>query len=121
MTFAATVLRLATKYGHSHTLRRVVKGAYDAATSTTPETVTDETLSAIPLRPGSFQMAGTLIERDKAGVLIPALKADGTLRAAPTSDDRVIDSLTGSESEIGDIQVLVIQGGPIGWACDLGR
>lgn len=121
MTFAATVLRMATKYGHSHTLRRVVKGSYDPATGTTPETVTDETVVAIPLRPGSFTMAGTLVERDKAGVLIPSLKMDGTLRAPPTADDRVIDSLTGSESEIGDIQTLVIQGGPIGWACDLGR
>jgi hypothetical protein len=121
MTLAATFLRMAVKYGHSHTLRRVTKGEYDPEIGTAAETFTDEVVAAIPLRPGSFQMAGSLIVRDKAGVLIPALKDDGTLRDPPTSDDRVVDSLTGNESEIGAIDALIIKGGPIGWACDLGR
>jgi hypothetical protein len=121
VTFAATLSRLVQKYGHAHTLKRVTKGAYDPATGTAAETIEEEEITAVPLRPGQTNMAGSLIVREKAGVLIPGLDDTGSERAAPNSDDRIVDSLTGAESEIGAVDALVIQGGFIGWACDLGR
>lgn len=121
MTFATTLSRLVIKYGHTHTLKRVTKGAYDSNTGTTPETVEEEEVTALPLRPGQTQMAGSLIVREKAGVLIPGLDDAGSERAAPNTDDRIVDSLTGAESEIGAVDALVMQGGFIGWTCDLGR
>jgi hypothetical protein len=121
VTFVATVSRQVRKYGHLHTLKRVTKGAYDPATGQAAETVEEEEIIALPLSPGQVNMAGSLIVREKAGVLIPALDDTGDGRAAPNSDDRIVDSLTGAESEIGNIKPLIIQGGFIGWACDLGR
>lgn len=121
MTFAVTLSRMVIKYGHPHTLKRVTKGAYDPETGQAAETVEEEEVTALPLRPGTTQMAGSLIVREKAGVLIPALDDTGSERAAPNTDDRIVDSLTGAESEIGAVDALIVQGGFIGWTCDLGR
>jgi hypothetical protein len=121
VTLATTLNRMVTKYGREFTLRRVTKGPYDPLTSQPSETATDEPVIAMVLDPGQYQMAGSLIVRDRAGVLIPALDDTGTERTAPGSDDRIVDDLTGAVHEIGRIRPIDIQGGPIGWACDLGR
>lgn len=60
---AATAARLLAKYGQAVTLRQVVQGAYDPATGTTSQTVTDVQRNGAVFDYGTGTVDGTLIQQ----------------------------------------------------------
>jgi hypothetical protein len=118
VTFAATATRMTAKYGRTYVLKRVAKGAYDPATGTAAETVTEEEVVGIPIRPGVTQMAGTVIERRRASVFLPATQPTGETLEEPGTDDRIVDGER--EFEIAAVDPIDIQAGAIAYICELG-
>ena len=107
---AATALRLLTKRGKDVTLRTVTIGAYDPATSSAAETLTDVTRKAIffdfdRINFGQNVRDGTQIQQGDRQCL---MDANGD---APTPTSRIIDGET--DYTIVDIKELNPAGTPV--------